>query len=632
MRIMKRKLAPPAAPQPPKQATRAAFEPPQPPFRKLRGYAIDPSLVTRLDTKPVAEVTFHLPWGELGLGPKDEYLEVIDTDPASNFYYEPVNLNDPAILAQDGLPPSEGTPQFHQQMVYAVARLTIHNFEHALGRRTLWRHQDDPANPFSDKLFVQRLRIHPHALRERNAYYTPQRVALLFGYFKASADDPGGHMAGGMVFTCLSHDIVAHETTHALLDGMHRNFLNPSNPDVHAFHEGFSDIVAVFQHFTFPEILRHQIQATRGDLALEESVLSQLAGQFGRATGLKGALRNFIGSRVAGKWVPYQPNTEDYKNTKESHLRGAILVGAVFEAFLSIYKRRTEDLLRLAGDGGGILKPGAIHPDLVQRLAEEAAKVARHVLTMCGRAVDYCPPVDITFGEYLRAIITADCDVVADDNLNYRIAFIESFRKRGIYPLDVRTLSVESLIWKGPHNDELRPSASFERNLWQLRKYAKEDPYLESREELFKLQITMRAHIHTLIKRQMKTPDGPQDMAFLGLDMTLPSFEVRIARIAIRTRPDGHTVPQLIFALYQYKDEPLDPGLPNGRKIRLEGGCTVIADLHTLKIKYCVRKSVRSPARAACQRGFATEEASSLRAIYLSEADEKEPIAAIHRH
>jgi hypothetical protein len=78
---------------------------------------------------------------------------------------------------------------------------------------------------------------------------------------------------------------------------------------------------------------------------------------------------------------------------------------------------------------------------------------------MCVRAIDYCPPVDITFGEFLRAVITADFDLVEDDDLNYRIAFIEAFRKRGIYPRDVRTLSVESLLWRGPDNDEVRPSS-----------------------------------------------------------------------------------------------------------------------------------------------------------------------------
>ena len=64
------------------------------------------------------------------------------------------------------------------------------------------------------------------------------------------------------------------------------------------------------------------------------------------------------------------------------------------------------DLRRIATGGTGILPPGDIHPDLVDRLADEAAKSASHVLRMCIRALDYCPPVDLTFGEYLRALIT----------------------------------------------------------------------------------------------------------------------------------------------------------------------------------------------------------------------------------
>ena len=70
-------------------------------------------------------------------------------------------------------------------------------------------------------------------------------------------------LPGGMVFTCLSHDIIAHETTHAMLDGLHRRFIEPTNPDVLAFHEAFADIVALFQHFTFPEVLRAPDRAAR---------------------------------------------------------------------------------------------------------------------------------------------------------------------------------------------------------------------------------------------------------------------------------------------------------------------------------------------------------------------------------
>ena len=113
----------------------AATAPP-PPFRRLRGYAFDPSLSLRLDTASINQTIFEAPWErKLEPGPVGEYVEVLDFDPASGCWYEPVDLNDLEILAQDGLAPSEGNPQFHQQMVYAAAMNTIANFEHALGRQ-----------------------------------------------------------------------------------------------------------------------------------------------------------------------------------------------------------------------------------------------------------------------------------------------------------------------------------------------------------------------------------------------------------------------------------------------------------------------------------------------------------------
>jgi len=65
--------------------------------------------------------------------------------------------------------------------------------------------------------YVQRLRIYPHALRARNAYYSPERKALLLGYFSTADSSAEGLMEGSVVFTAVSHDVIAHETTHACL-------------------------------------------------------------------------------------------------------------------------------------------------------------------------------------------------------------------------------------------------------------------------------------------------------------------------------------------------------------------------------------------------------------------------------
>src|SRR6185503_11983925 len=139
---------------------------------------------------------------------------------------------------------------------------------------------------------------------------------------------------------------------------------------------------------------RFEIAKAHGKLTAAR-LLGGLAQQFGESTHRGGPLRDYLGDDV---------RKLSYTTTTEVHARGSILVSAVFEAFLKIVERRTVDLIRLATNGTGVLPEGALHPDLVNRLTEEACKAAKHVLRMCIRALDYCPSVDITFGEYLRAL------------------------------------------------------------------------------------------------------------------------------------------------------------------------------------------------------------------------------------
>jgi hypothetical protein len=101
-------------------------------------------------------------------------VEIIDHDPTTGKFYEPVNLSNAELLAQDGLEPSEMNPQFHQQMIYAVVMTTIKNFETALGRKVLWASRRLEDKKIYEE-YIQRLRIYPHAMRDSNAYYSPQK-------------------------------------------------------------------------------------------------------------------------------------------------------------------------------------------------------------------------------------------------------------------------------------------------------------------------------------------------------------------------------------------------------------------------------------------------------------------------
>jgi hypothetical protein len=600
----------------------------KPPFRKLKGYAFDPSLSLQLDTAEINSLTYKVEWEKLDPGPSGEYIEVIDFDPTINKFYKPVDLNDSYILAQDGLEASESNPQFHQQMVYAVAMTTIKNFEKALGRKILWapRLLED-GEKFEE--YVHKLRIYPHALREPNAYYSPQKKSLLFGYFSSSPVD-NVLMPDSLVFTCLSHDIIAHETTHAILDGMHYYYNDPTNPDVLAFHEAFADIVALFQHFTFPEVLKHQIAQTKGDLA-SQNLLGKLAQEFGAAIGSYGSLRDAIGEvdQVTKEWKPKKPNPDHYRTVMEPHDRGSILVAAVFEAFTTIYKRRVADLLRIATNGSGVLPQGQLHPDLVNRLAAEASKSAGHVLNMCIRALDYCPPVDITFGEYLRAIITADSDLVTDDSRDYRLAFIDAFRRRGIYPEGIKSLSEESLRYKCEPILQHETRELFLIIIKFLREYRNDVIYENEREQIYNISrkyIRGTDTIKGLHKRiYFKFEDISEFEKLTGLvfnynwknfgvrtshiydqNVEGPSFRVQNLRLVSRSGPEGNQINHIVFNLIQragviVNDDQVTSYVPDDTKkppangFEFWGGCTMIFDLDSLRLKYAIAKPILCP-------------------------------------
>ncbi len=554
---------------------------PLPAHRRLRGYAFDPSLSTQLSTIGISETVYQVRWEpDLKPGPCGEYVEVADTDYAGGgVKTAPVDLNHEHALAQDGLAPSEGNMQFHQQMVYAVAMQTIERFETALGRRALWAAEDKDH-------YVPRLKLHPHGIQAANAYYSPDRKAILFGYFNATDIAPGLVYPGGTVFACLSQAIVAHEVTHALLDGMHRGFRQATNPDVLAFHEAFADLVALFLQFSNRTVLRHQLAKVRGVLEMK-SLLGELAVQFGTAITGHGALRDAIGKPSGTGWERLQANVSSVNTVTEAHERGAILVAAIFDAFLAIYKNRTADLLRIATGGTGVLPSGALHPDLVERLAREAEKTAEHMLNICIRALDYCPAVDLTFGDYLRALITADYDLVRDDDYHYRVAFIEAFRAWGLYPRDLTTLSEETLLWRPP---EENVAEELESVFDLLRDFARKHPAFDDREEIFKCTWECKLELKQKLDEILRERHAAAHLtAAFGLDQQL-DFSIETLRLAQRIGPDGNLDPQIIVSIVQSIPARAGLGMFNG-------GANIIADVNHGIVRYCVTKNMKSEGR-----------------------------------
>jgi hypothetical protein len=400
----------------------------RPEYRQLRIFAIDPMVSRGGDHQVTAQMRYEQLERN---GADDDHdavsvrgrrIEIVDVDTSSGtpVWLKCVDLEDAHIAMQHGLEPSESDPQFHQQMVYAVAMRTLEHFDRALGRVVY----------FSGR---RRLRLVPHAFQGSNAFYHPKLRAVLFGYFPASEDSPGQNLPGQMIFTCLSHDIIAHEVTHAVVDRLRPFFNVATNPQVRAFHEAFADIVAVFQRLTFKDLVQRALQEAGGSIA-KSPLLSNIASQFGEGLGGGRALRTALDDKTKATDV------------EEEHALGAVLVAAIFEGFHRTYERRTADLVRIATGGTGELPRGALHPDLVARLTTECCRTAQSVLTMCIRAFDYLPPADVTFAAFLRALVTADWELNPLDEAGLRAAIIEACRRRNIFAHEAGSLAVGALL------------------------------------------------------------------------------------------------------------------------------------------------------------------------------------------
>ncbi|KMS56158.1 hypothetical protein V474_14365 [Novosphingobium barchaimii LL02] len=356
-----------------------------------------------------------------------------------------------AILADSGYAPSLSDPRFIVQMVYAVASDLYITFRRALGREIALGLRPVDTSEDGTELWERSgcFELHPWAMEEAQAWYDRKEARISFGYYKAK-QDAVGYAPGSRVFTALSHDVIVHEMTHALLDAVKPHFVTPTNRDVLAFHEAFADLIAIFQRFRYADLVAEQIRNARANIdALD--ILNSLARTFAKTSGLGNTLRPLSGDLM------YDTVGE------EPHDLGNVLVQAVYQAFRVVANRRIDRLVDIATNGTGILPPGALSPSLADEIAHRVSKTARIFQTMLIRALDYCPPFDISFFTFLRAVISADIRLVPVDGDGIRDAWMEAFRYHRIFPTDGLHYAEEQIAWDRIAEDmKLRiPALSF---------------------------------------------------------------------------------------------------------------------------------------------------------------------------
>jgi hypothetical protein len=374
--------------------------------------AVDPSIT--IDDK-VLRAKVKIPATRLEPGPRGSRFHVVDYDAsAGSLVNPPVDLapgpEHPGWVVKDRIAECSDAelsgPECRAQNVYAIAARTLASFEYALGRPVPWAFGS------------HHLYLVPAAFAEANAYYADTDQALCFGYLGA----PG---ASDTVYAGLAYDIVAHETTHAILDGLRNRFDAPGLPDQSAFHEGFADVVALLSVFSIQEVVAAMLVGGAGDeisrdrvsdRALVSSPLFELAKQLGDALHANrgNGLRNSVTLPPTVAWK--EPGNLEWE---EPHHRGEILVAAVTQTLASMWQQRLADLVR--------------YETLSRtRAAEEGARAARHLLEMAIRAIDYCPPVLFEFRDFLDAILVSDSEVAPEDEFHYRDHLQAAFGQFGI--------------------------------------------------------------------------------------------------------------------------------------------------------------------------------------------------------
>jgi hypothetical protein len=411
--------------------------------------AQDPAVLDRAG--PVrAEIA--VPAERLQRGPRGHRFHVVDVNVGTGAASPPVVLHadDPWVYRDRWSPDRRPDPatlagdrDFRAQNVYAVAAHTLALFEQQLGRPVPW---------YSG--FPQ-LYLIPQARVESNAFYSREHNAVLFGWLPAMGDQPA-------LYTALSYDVVAHEVSHAILDGLRPRFTEPSLPDQLAFHEALADLVALLSVFGLQGVAedlldpdddgRVSFASDAAALAVADPEKQRAAFVAGRAAELKTSplarLAEQLGSRRSGSSgrnavrypalrrsvdLPANAGWKSDPQFAEPHRRAEVLVAAFMQTLVTMWAGRLEPLRT---DRGG-LDAG--------RVAEEGVKSARHLLTMLLRALDYLPPVDLEFSDVIDAVLTADRRLAPDDDHGYRRALQESAGAFGIRPPRHRILDEDGV-------------------------------------------------------------------------------------------------------------------------------------------------------------------------------------------
>lgn len=341
----------------------------------------------------------------IGDGPTSARVAVIDYNADLDTLFAPAKL----LESKDGFRGIKGVDDadllksftFHQINVWAIIEAILDRLEsdQAFGRPIPWASG------------LGRLLVLPHAGYQENAFYDRGTGALHLLYFQGPDGKP--------VYTCLSHDIVAHELGHAILDGLKPGYNEVCSAETAGFHEFFGDALAIMASLRTEKIAL-AVTAGAPDKLPDRTVVSMIASEFGAA--VRGLPNE---AYLRGAWN--KRTMDDLRGTFEEHDWSEVLTGVYYNLLQYRYRQKLEELRAE--------KPEATAPGPARGLAMRALiSAATTIANVMLRALDYCPPVDLRYDEYARALLRADEVTYPIDSTGIRAELTRIFAARGLKP------------------------------------------------------------------------------------------------------------------------------------------------------------------------------------------------------
>ena len=322
----------------------------------------------------------------------------------------------------DGRVEMNADSQFLAVSVFGTVWKTLDMFEErdAMGRKVDWAF-DAP-----------QLLIVPRAGELLNAFYERDSHSLQFFYQTGES--------GRVLITAASQDIVAHETAHAILDGIAPDLYSAITPQSLALHESIADLTTVLMAFRSRELAQAILDQTGGSIDYSNA-FTWVAREFGQEL-QRSSLRDLS--------VCVKMSDLSSDGRSDPHKLSEVLSGALYPVLADLFDTLKEEFRgdespnRAPAKGYDRVAVAEVDKDNVRSFGEsptvhgematwmKALYVAgERFKRIIYRALDYLPPGDVTFADYGRAIIASD-EVSHPDSGAERRHITETFIDRGI--------------------------------------------------------------------------------------------------------------------------------------------------------------------------------------------------------